>query len=235
MKTLEVCILAAGMGSRMKSPLPKVLHPLAGRPMLGHLLATVAELKPHKVHVVVGQGAEQVRAAFADQDIQWALQAEQRGTGHAVMQALPKVSDNSLLLILAGDGPLISVDTLRPLLQSAAALTVLTVDQADPSHYGRIIRDDTGAITEIVEERDATPTQRLIREVNTGVMLAQADLLKTWTASLTTDNEQGEYLLTDIVAIATNAGRPVSPVKAEDPGELQGINNFAQLAAAERY
>ena len=103
MKTLEVCILAAGMGSRMKSPLPKVLHPLAGRPMLGHLLATVAELKPHKVHVVVGQGAEQVRAAFADQDIQWALQAEQRGTGHAVMQALPKVSDNSLLLILAGD------------------------------------------------------------------------------------------------------------------------------------
>ncbi|MDB4069366.1 NTP transferase domain-containing protein, partial [Pseudomonadales bacterium] len=234
MKTLEVCILAAGMGSRMKSPLPKVLHPLAGKPMLGHLLATVAELNPHKVHVVVGQGAEQVQAAFADQDIQWALQAEQRGTGHAVMQALPNVSDDSLLLILAGDGPLISVDTLRTLLQSAAALTVLTVDQADPTHYGRIIRDAAGAITEIVEERDATPTQRLIREVNTGVMLAQADHLRAWTVGLTTDNEQGEYLLTDIVAIATNAGRPVSPVKAEDPGELQGINNFAQLAAAER-
>lgn len=235
MKTLEVCILAAGMGSRMKSPLPKVLHPLAGKPMLGHLLATVAELNPHKVHVVVGQGAEQVQAAFADQDIQWALQAEQRGTGHAVMQALPNVSDDSLLLILAGDGPLISVDTLRTLLQSAAALTVLTVDQADPTHYGRIIRDAAGAIIEIVEERDATPTQRLIREVNTGVMLAQAEHLRAWTVGLTTDNEQGEYLLTDIVAIATNAGRPVSPVKAEDPGELQGINNFAQLAAAERF
>ena len=235
MKTLEVCILAAGMGSRMKSPLPKVLHPLAGRPMLGHLLATVAELNPHKVHVVVGQGAEQVKAAFIDLDIQWALQADQRGTGHAVMQALPNVSDDSLLLILAGDGPLISVDTLRSLLQSDAALTVLTVDQSDPTHYGRIIRDDAGAITEIVEERDATDAQRLIREVNTGVMLAQADHLRAWTAGLTTDNEQGEYLLTDIVAIANAAGRPVRPVQAEDAGELQGINNFAQLAAAERY
>ncbi len=235
MKTLEVCILAAGMGSRMKSPLPKVLHPLAGRPMLGHLLATVAELNPHKVHVVVGQGAEQVQAAFIDLDIQWALQADQRGTGHAVMQALPNVSDDSLLLILAGDGPLISVDTLRSLLQSDAALTVLTVDQSDPTHYGRIIRDDAGAITEIVEERDATDAQRLIREVNTGVMLAQADHLRAWTAGLTTDNEQGEYLLTDIVAIANAAGRPVRPVQAEDAGELQGINNFAQLAAAERY
>lgn len=235
MKTLEVCILAAGMGSRMKSPLPKVLHPLAGRPMLGHLLATVAELNPHKVHVVVGQGAEQVKAAFIDLDIQWALQTDQRGTGHAVMQALPNVSDDSLLLILAGDGPLISVDTLRSLLQSDAALTVLTVDQSDPTHYGRIIRDDAGAITEIVEERDATDAQRLIREVNTGVMLAQADHLRAWTAGLTTDNEQGEYLLTDIVAIANAAGRPVRPVQAEDAGELQGINNFAQLAAAERY
>jgi len=235
MKTLEVCILAAGMGSRMKSPLPKVLHPLAGRPMLGHLLATVAELNPHKVHVVVGQGAEQVKAAFIDLDIQWALQADQRGTGHAVMQALPNVSDDSLLLILAGDGPLISVDTLRSLLQSDAALTVLTVDQSDPTHYGRIIRDDAGAITEIVEERDATDAQRLIREVNTGVMLAQADHLRAWTAGLTTDNEQGEYLLTDIVAIANAAGRPVRPVQAEDAGELQGINNFVQLAAAERY
>ena len=235
MKTLEVCILAAGMGSRMKSPLPKVLHPLAGRPMLGHLLATVAELNPHKVHVVVGQGAEQVKAAFIDLDIQWALQTDQRGTGHAVMQALPNVSDHSLLLILAGDGPLISVDTLRSLLQSDAALTVLTVDQSDPTHYGRIIRDDAGAITEIVEERDATDAQRLIREVNTGVMLAQADHLRAWTAGLTTDNEQGEYLLTDIVAIANAAGRPVRPVQAEDAGELQGINNFAQLAAAERY
>ena len=183
----------------------------------------------------MAKGAEQVQAAFIDLDIQWALQADQRGTGHAVMQALPNVSDDSLLLILAGDGPLISVDTLRSLLQSDAALTVLTVDQSDPTHYGRIIRDDAGAITEIVEERDATDAQRLIREVNTGVMLAQADHLRAWTAGLTTDNEQGEYLLTDIVAIANAAGRPVRPVQAEDAGELQGINNFAQLAAAERY
>ena len=235
MKTLEVCILAAGMGSRMKSTFPKVLHPLAGKPMLSHLLATVAELAPQRTHVVIGQGADQVQAAFADQDIQWAHQSEQLGTGHAVMQALPHVSNDSLLLILAGDGPLISAATLQTLLQSDADLTVLTVDQQDPTHYGRIIRDTNDGIAEIVEERDATSAQRRICEVNTGVMLAQAAALREWMVNLTTNNDQQEYLLTDIVAIANAAGQRVKPVKAADAGELQGVNTFVQLATAERY
>jgi bifunctional UDP-N-acetylglucosamine pyrophosphorylase/glucosamine-1-phosphate N-acetyltransferase len=235
MKSLEICILAAGMGSRMKSDIPKVLHPLAGKPMLAHLLATVSALQPARIHVVVGKGAELVQQAFAHLDICWALQSEQLGTGHAVMQALSEVSDNSQLLILAGDGPLISLSTLKLLLASNTDLAVLTVDQPDPTNYGRIVRDPKGAIEAIVEERDASAEQRLLTEVNTGVMLAAAGKLKGWVADLTTNNVQGEYLLTDIVAIAGTAGVRVEPVKSINPGELQGINNFLQLAQAERY
>jgi bifunctional UDP-N-acetylglucosamine pyrophosphorylase / glucosamine-1-phosphate N-acetyltransferase len=235
MKPLEICILAAGMGSRMKSDMPKVLHPLAGQPMLAHLLATVQALEPSKIHVVVGQGAALVQQAFAHREICWALQAQQLGTGHAVMQALSEVSARSRLLILAGDGPLISLSTLKLLLASDADLAVLTVDQPDPTNYGRIVRDNSGCIKAIVEERDATDEQRLLTEVNTGVMLAAAEQLKTWVGQLTTNNAQGEYLLTDIVAIAGAAGARVEPVKATDAGELQGINNFIQLAQAERF
>ena len=191
MKPLEICILAAGMGSRMKSDMPKVLHPLAGQPMLAHLLATVQALEPSKIHVVVGQGAALVQQAFAHREICWALQAQQLGTGHAVMQALSEVSARSRLLILAGDGPLISLSTLKLLLASDADLAVLTVDQPDPTNYGRIVRDNSGCIKAIVEERDATDEQRLLTEVNTGVMLVAAEQLKTWVGQLTTNNVQG--------------------------------------------
>jgi len=235
MKSLEICILAAGMGSRMKSDIPKVLHPIAGEPMLLHLLRTVKSLAPTRIHVVIGKGADDVKAAFADWDIHWSLQAEQKGTGHAVMQALPEVSEDSHLLILAGDGPLIRAETLKPLIAADADLAVLTVAQPNPKNYGRIIRDDQGGLAQIVEERDASDEQRQIREVNTGVMYAQAGKLKAWTAELNTDNAQCEYLLTDIVAISNAAGCLVKPVLADNPGELQGINNFVQLAAAERY
>ena len=235
MGSLEICILAAGMGSRMKSDIPKVLHPIAGQPMLGHLLQTVKSLAPTKIHVVVGKGADDVKAAFASWDIHWVLQAEQQGTGHALMQALPQVSEDSHLLILAGDGPLIRTETLSTLIAEQADLAVLTVVQPDPTHYGRIIRNAQGGLAQIVEERDASPQQRQICEVNTGVMYAQAGKLKTWTSLLDKDNAQCEYLLTDIVAISNAAGCSVRPVLADNPGELQGINNFVQLAVAERH
>jgi bifunctional UDP-N-acetylglucosamine pyrophosphorylase/glucosamine-1-phosphate N-acetyltransferase len=235
MGSLEICILAAGMGSRMKSDIPKVLHPIAGQPMLGHLLQTVKSLAPTKIHVVVGKGADDVKATFASWDIHWVLQAEQQGTGHALMQALPQVSEDSHLLILAGDGPLIRAETLSTLIAEKADLAVLTVVQPDPKHYGRIIRNAQGGLAQIVEERDASPQQRQICEVNTGVMYAQAGKLKTWTSLLDKDNAQCEYLLTDIVAISNAAGCSVRPVLADNPGELQGINNFVQLAVAERH
>jgi bifunctional UDP-N-acetylglucosamine pyrophosphorylase/glucosamine-1-phosphate N-acetyltransferase len=235
MKSLEICILAAGLGSRMKSDVPKVLHPIAGKPMLLHLLHTVKTLAPARIHVVIGKGADEVKATFADWDIHWVLQTEQQGTGHALMQALPQVSEDSHLLILAGDGPLISAETLIDLIKQDFDLAVLTVSQPNPKNYGRIIRDAQGGLALIVEERDASPQQRQICEVNTGVMFAQAGQLKAWTALLNKNNAQSEYLLTDIVAISNAAGCSVRPVLADDPRELQGINNFAQLAEAERY
>ncbi|MDA0977073.1 MAG: bifunctional UDP-N-acetylglucosamine diphosphorylase/glucosamine-1-phosphate N-acetyltransferase GlmU [Proteobacteria bacterium] len=231
---IEICVLAAGVGSRMKSDKPKVLQTLAGRPLLDHLLATIRELEPDAVHVVIGQGADQVQAAFSSHaDIHWVHQRERLGTGHAVQQAAPHLQDDSRTLILLGDAPLISTQTLDGLLQSTADLTVLTVEMDDPFNYGRIIRE-ADQLVAIIEEKDASPAQRLIREINTGVMCVRTRLLKDCLSKLTNDNAQGEYLLTDIVQLANQSGASVSAHKSHDPVEVTGINTFAQLAALER-
>lgn len=232
---IEVCVLAAGMGSRMRSSRPKVLQHLAGRPLLAHILGTLKGLDPDRVHVIIGQEAEQVRTAFKhDASVNWVLQQEQLGTGHAVMQVVEEFSPDARVLILLSDAPLISLDTLKAMLQLDCDLGVLSVDMENPTNYGRIIRDDSGAVTAIVEERDATDEQRKIPEINTGGMVARASLLKQWLAQLDCDNDQKEYLLTDIVSIAAESGCKVATYKTSEVIEVTGINNFEQLANLER-
>jgi len=232
---IEVCVLAAGMGSRMRSSRPKVLQHLAGRPLLTHILGTLKRLDPDRVHVVIGQEAEQVRTAFKhDASVNWVLQQEQLGTGHAVMQVVEEFSPDARVLILLSDAPLISLDTLKAMLQLDCDLGVLSVDMENPTNYGRIIRDDSGAVIAIVEERDATDEQRKIPEINTGGMVARASLLKQWLAQLDCDNDQKEYLLTDIVSIAAESGCKVAVYKTSEVIEVTGINNFEQLANLER-
>ncbi len=234
MSQLEICILAAGLGKRMKSTAPKVMHAIAGRPMLAHLLDTAALLTPDRIHVVVGHGAEQVEAGFADQGLNFVHQPKQLGTGHAVMQALSHVNPDARLLILLGDAPLMTRATLARLTETDADLAVLTVELSDPAGYGRIIRDAGGKFRAIVEQRDATPEQQRVREINTGVMIASANGLARWLGDVGRDNDQGEYLLTDIVACAVAEAASVQAVLADDPVEVQGINTLAQLAALER-
>jgi len=231
---LEVCVLAAGLGKRMKSGKPKPLHEIAGRPMLDHLLSSVAELAPARVHVVVGKGADAVRARFAGRDIEWAIQGELKGTGHAVMQALPGIDPDARLLVLLGDAPLLSTTTMRTLIDEPCELGVLTVDLDDPYNYGRILRSDDGNVLGIVEERDASEDEKRIREINTGAMVMEAGLLAGWLDRLSDENDQREYLLTDIIGIAANEGRRVHAVKAGDPVEVAGVNTFEQLARLER-
>ncbi len=234
-QNIEICILAAGMGSRMRSGRPKVLQQLAGRPLLQHLLDTVEQLNPLSVHVVVGQEARQVESTFAHQDkINWILQKERLGTGHAVMQAVDSFSQGSTVLVLLGDAPLVSLVTLRSMLALDCDLGILTVDQQDPFNYGRIIRNDEGKVLAIVEERDATDKQRQIKEINTGGMVADAALLKEWLKHLNCDNDQKEYLMTDIVSIAAKSGYSVAGYKTDDAMEVTGINTFTQLGALER-
>ncbi len=232
---IEICILAAGMGSRMRSSRPKALQKLAGRPLLAHLLATLERLEPTKIHIVIGQEAEQIKAAFPnDEKINWVMQHERLGTGHAVMQAADQFSMDSRLLILLGDAPLVSLETLQSMLDLDSDLGVLSVDMPDPFNYGRILRDDRNQVIAIVEERDATAEQRKIREINTGGMVANAKLLGSWLADLNCDNEQKEYLLTDIVEIASRSGNSVTTYKTPDPLEVTGINTFSQLTSLER-
>ena len=231
---LEICILAAGMGTRMKSDKPKVLHPIAGRPMLSHLLDTVADLSPRRIHVVVGSGAEAVKSYCSTGDINWVLQRQQKGTGHAVMQALPDFNPSSRVLILLGDAPLLKLQTMKTMLAATCDLGVLTVDRSDPFNYGRIIRDGEQLVS-IIEERDADEAQKKIREINTGVMVTRVSSLKGWLGQIDTLNDSREYLLTDIVEIANFEGAVVRAIKTADTGEVQGVNNFAQLAALERY
>lgn len=233
-KPLEVCILAAGLGKRMKSETPKFLHEIAGRPMLAHLLDAIAELSPARVHMVVGHGADAVRAEFGDRGINFVHQARQLGTGHAVMQAMPDVSPDARLLMLLGDAPLITTETLSRLTASKAALAVLSVELDDPFGYGRIVRNEAGNVEAIVEQRDATPDQQAIREINTGGMVADAGPLATWLGGIGQENDQGEYLLTDIVREATADGHAVAAVLADASGEVQGVNTLAQLAILER-
>jgi bifunctional UDP-N-acetylglucosamine pyrophosphorylase/glucosamine-1-phosphate N-acetyltransferase len=219
----------------MRSDLPKVLQPLAGRPMLAHVLDCAHAIHADDICVVYGHGGERVRAEFPSTAIRWSLQAEQLGTGHAMLQAMPGTPDDNQVLVLFGDVPLLTVATLRAMLDAAQEdeLWVLTVDMEDPTGYGRILRDANG-VTGIVEEKDASPAQKAIAEINTGVMLCPGPQLKTWLGRLSNDNAQGEYYLTDVVAMAVTEGVPVHGIKALDPMEVMGINNRKQLAEAER-
>jgi bifunctional UDP-N-acetylglucosamine pyrophosphorylase/glucosamine-1-phosphate N-acetyltransferase len=234
LQPLSVVILAAGQGKRMNSALPKVLHPLAGRPLLAHVLDCAATLGPAATYVVYGHGGEQVRAALPDAPVTWVLQAEQRGTGHAVQQAMPAIPDDHRVLVLYGDVPLINAATLRELLTLAGpkSMSLLTVMLGDPTGYGRIVRS-RGAVQRIVEQKDASAAQRRIREGNSGVLAAPAGLLKKWLAKLKSDNAQREYYLTDIVAMAVRDRVRVVPLVAATEAEVLGVNDKLQLAQLE--
>jgi bifunctional UDP-N-acetylglucosamine pyrophosphorylase/glucosamine-1-phosphate N-acetyltransferase len=232
---LEIVILAAGQGKRMRSQLPKVLHPLAGRPLLAHVLAAARALEPRKIVVVHGHGAEAVRAALDGQDLQWVLQAEQLGTGHAVQQALPRLSRDGDVLILYGDVPLVRAASLRRLADAARdTLAVMTAVVPHPEGYGRIVRDTAGNVARIVEERDATPELLNIPEINAGFMALPARRLAGWLARISNRNAQKEYYLTDLVALAVAEGLAVRAVKVDDPWEVAGVNSKRELAELER-
>jgi bifunctional UDP-N-acetylglucosamine pyrophosphorylase/glucosamine-1-phosphate N-acetyltransferase len=237
---LAIVTLAAGKGSRMKSDLPKVLHPLAGKPMLQHVLDSASQLAGARQYVVIGHGAEQVQAAMT-QDVCWVMQSQQQGTGHAVAQAMPEVPDDAVVLVLYGDVPLISTSTLSALLaethasaEQTGGLALLTIELADATGYGRIVRDDSGNIQAIVEHKDATQEQRTIREVNTGILAVAASHLKRWLPLLSDSNVQGEYYLTDIVALAVAEGTAVRAIHPQYEHEVQGVNDRLQLAGLER-
>ena len=234
---VSVVVLAAGQGKRMHSDLPKVLQPLAGRPMLAHVLAAARELGPAAIHVVYGHGGDDVKAAFASQqDLKWTLQSQQLGTGHAVMHALPSIPDDHQVLVLLGDVPLVSPRTLRRLVNDSAAgeLALLTAVVDDPTGYGRVIRDEHGVVARVVEEKDATDDERRVNEVNTGLMALAAGPLRRFLARLDNDNAQGEYYLTDVIALAFAAGTKVQGIVIDSKTEVLGINDRAQLAVAER-
>jgi bifunctional UDP-N-acetylglucosamine pyrophosphorylase / glucosamine-1-phosphate N-acetyltransferase len=232
---LEILVLAAGVGKRMRSSLPKVLQPLAGRPLLAHVLATARELSPRKVIVVHGHGAEAVREAFNGEKVEWVLQGEQLGTAHAVTQAMPRVSADADVLILYGDVPLTRATTLKRLLEAAGdGLAVLTAEPADPAAYGRIVRDRAGGVAKIVEQRDASPAQREIREINAGFYALSARRLSGWLKKIDNRNAQKEYYLTDLVSLAVSERVPVTAVKTDDAWEAAGVNTPRELAQLER-
>jgi bifunctional UDP-N-acetylglucosamine pyrophosphorylase / glucosamine-1-phosphate N-acetyltransferase len=232
---LSIIILAAGRGTRMLSDLPKVLQPLAGEPLLAHVLERAAELQPATTHIVHGHLGEQVREYFAKAPLVWTEQVQQLGTGHAVLQAIPAVPDNHRVLILYGDVPLLRPETLRALIEAGGGdrLALLTAAVRDPSGYGRIVRNARGAVLRIVEEGDANKRERAIREVNSGVLLAPARLLRKWLSQLKPRNEEGELYLTDVVGLALRSRTRVVTVVAADAAEVQGVNDRLQLARAE--
>jgi bifunctional UDP-N-acetylglucosamine pyrophosphorylase / glucosamine-1-phosphate N-acetyltransferase len=232
---LSVIILAAGQGTRMQSDLPKVLQPLAGRPLLQHVIEIASSLEPAAIHVVYGFGADRVREALANQPVSWVLQEQQLGTGHAVMQAMPHIPNDHLVLVLYGDVPLVRAETLRELIEStdSTRVAVLSAYLLDPSGYGRVVRDKRGGVKQIVEQKDATKSQLKLRECNTGMMAAPAKLLRRWLSKLNNRNAQGEYYLTDIVAAAVKEKIRVVPLVADDADETLGINDRAQLAEVE--
>ncbi|MDR1463164.1 MAG: bifunctional UDP-N-acetylglucosamine diphosphorylase/glucosamine-1-phosphate N-acetyltransferase GlmU [Azoarcus sp.] len=232
---MEVVILAAGQGKRMRSVLPKVLQPLAGKPLLAHVLASARALDPRRICVVYGHGGEAVRARFDAPDIVWVEQSAQLGTGHAVQQALPHLSGERTM-VLYGDVPLIGASTLARLAAAAGRgrLALLTVELDDPSGYGRILRDANGRVTRIAEEKDASRDERLVREINTGILVAPTDMLRDWLARIGNGNAQGEYYLTDIVGLAVEAGIEVLTAAPGDADETLGVNSKEQLAVIER-
>ena len=232
---LEILILAAGLGKRMRSSLPKVLHPLAGRPLLAHVLDTARALSPRKIVVVHGHGAQLVKQAFQEDSLEWVLQAEQLGTAHAVMQAMPHVGADADVIVLYGDVPLVRAATLKRLLEAARdGLAVLTAELDDPLAYGRIVRDASGRVKRIVELRDANEAERAICEINAGFYALSAQRLAGWLKKIDNRNAQKEYYLTDLVALAVAEGVPVSAVKAEQAWEAAGVNSKRELADLER-
>ena len=232
---LGIVILAAGQGTRMNSALPKVLHPLAGRPLLEHVLDTASALSPERVVVVHGHGSDRVFEVFVDRHLIWAEQAEQLGTGHAVQQALPHLDGIDRVLVLYGDVPLIGLETLLRLVrETESALGLLTVHLDDPTGYGRVVRDAGGNVLRIVEQKDASPEELAVAEINTGIMLVAAERLRQWLAQLSNDNAQGEYYLTDLIEMAVHEGVAVHVAHPKNPVEAEGVNNRAQLAALER-
>ena len=235
MKT-GIVILAAGQGKRMRSRQPKVLHPLAGQPLLAHVLTAARALDPARIVVVHGHGGEQVQAALTDADCIWVEQAEQSGTGHAVIQAMPTLTDLDRVLVLYGDVPLIAPETLRRLvaLASTTPLAVLTAKLTDPSGYGRILRDAAGQVVRIVEDKDATPDERSIHEINTGFLVADRARLASWLEQIDDHNAQGEYYLTDVIALAARDGVAVAATQPAALHEVAGVNDRVQLAELER-
>jgi bifunctional UDP-N-acetylglucosamine pyrophosphorylase/glucosamine-1-phosphate N-acetyltransferase len=233
---LHVIVLAAGEGKRMRSELPKVLVPLAGRPMLDHVLAAARELAPEAIHVVYGHRGGALMSAYADaSDLRWVHQAEQRGTGHAVSLALRDIDGDAQVLVLYGDVPLLTAITLRTLTEAPVRLAVLTAYLADPHGYGRILTDADGHVSRVVEERDATPEERRVHVVNTGVVAAEAGALRDWLGQIRPNNSQGEFYLTDVFALAAADGSPALAVPCVDPMEAFGANDPWQLAELERY
>lgn len=233
---LDIVILAAGQGTRMNSRKPKVLHEIAGKPMLQHVIDAGRQLDDANIHIVVGHGADQVKTALADQQLNFVVQTEQLGTGHAVLQALPALTGDSCVLILYGDVPLVNPATLKQLVMSVKAdtMALLTVDLPEPSGYGRIVRDHHNRIVAIVEEKDTTEAQRQIREVNTGIMAVPQAKLAAWLPSLGNSNAQGEYYLTDVIALAHRDGLTIASLQAPSATEVLGVNDRKQQAAVER-
>ncbi|WP_417780402.1 bifunctional UDP-N-acetylglucosamine diphosphorylase/glucosamine-1-phosphate N-acetyltransferase GlmU [Stutzerimonas xanthomarina] len=234
--SLDIVILAAGQGTRMRSALPKVLHPIAGQSMLGHVIDTARGLKPKAIHVVIGHGAELVRERLASDDLNFVVQAEQLGTGHAVAQALPALTAERVL-ILYGDVPLIEAATLDRLLHKVGSqqLALLTVSLDDPTGYGRIVRDERGLVQAIVEHKDANAEQKQISEGNTGILAVPGERLGDWLGRLSNSNAQGEYYLTDVIAMAVADGLTIATEQPQHAMEVQGANDRIQLADLERH
>jgi bifunctional UDP-N-acetylglucosamine pyrophosphorylase/glucosamine-1-phosphate N-acetyltransferase len=231
--TLDVVILAAGKGTRMFSATPKVMHRLAGQPLLGHVMSAARALRPQQVVVVYGYGGEQVRETFRGDDLIFVQQEPQLGTGHAVQQALPKLTAQRTL-VLYGDVPLIAEATLSQAVKVEEGLVLITASVQEPAGYGRIVRDGTGAVVQIVEERDATSAQKAIAEINTGIIVAPTEKLTSWLSKIRDDNAQREYYLTDIVALAVADGTPIHTTQPADQFEILGVNSKRQLAELER-
>lgn len=236
MNQLSVVILAAGKGTRMYSDLPKVLHPIAGKPMVKHVIDTAKQLEAKHIHLIYGHGGELLKQRLADEPVNWVLQTEQLGTGHAMQQAEPFFADDENILMLYGDAPLITKETLQKLIAAKPenGIGLLTVELDNPTGYGRIIREN-GSVVAIVEQKDANPEQLKITEINTGVMVASGASFRKWLAQLNNNNAQGEYYITDVIAMANRDGFTVQAVKATDLMEVEGANNRLQLSALERY
>ncbi len=235
MSDLSVVILAAGQGTRMRSRLPKVLHEVAGKPMLQHVIDAAEKLSASAIYVVYGHGGDTVRSSLASQPVQWVEQVEQLGTGHAVNQAMPGIPEHHTVMVLYGDVPLITDGTLKQLAVAATdGLGLLTTHLPEPGGYGRIVRDEEGNVLAIVEEKDASEQQRTIQEVNTGMLAVSAANLRRWLDALDNNNAQGEYYLTDIIASAVSEGISVRTVNPGAVAEVMGVNNRVQLAELER-